>query len=80
MNISNKPKRLYRSRQQRVLAGVCGGVAEYFNVDPTWVRIGFILLCLLGLGAFILVYVIFWLIVPNSPIGPSSNEQNFNGG
>ncbi len=67
MTESEKPRRLFRSRKQRVFAGVCGGVAEYFNVDPTWIRLLFILLCLLGLGAFIIIYLIFWLIVPLAP-------------
>lgn len=42
MNDKMKPKkRLYRSRQERVIAGVCGGLAEYFKMDPTWMRVVF---------------------------------------
>lgn len=63
-----RPKRLFRSRNQRVIAGVCGGLAEYFNLDPTWVRLAFILLTLLGVGIFIIVYLIFWMIVPLAPL------------
>ncbi|EKD73688.1 MAG: stress-responsive transcriptional regulator [uncultured bacterium] len=73
MNTSNVPKRLYRSRKWRMIAGVCGGLAEYFNLDPAWIRIIFILLALLGLGTFIIVYMIFWLIVPNAPEDSSSH-------
>lgn len=70
MDTSNNPtppKRLYRSRNQRVLAGVCGGLAEYFHLDVAWIRIIFVLCALLGFGIFILVYLVFWLIVPLSP-------------
>ena len=70
---NNPPKRLYRSRTQRVIAGVCGGLGDYFNLDPTWIRLIFILLALLGLGTFVIVYIIFWLIVPMAPPGTSIN-------
>lgn len=67
MDPSNQPiKRLYRSRKDRVFAGVCGGLAQYFNIDPTWVRLIFIIFLILG-GSAILVYLIMWLIVPLSP-------------
>lgn len=59
-------KKLYRSQKERMIAGVCGGLAEYFNVDPSWVRLLFILFFFLGGSAF-LVYLIMWLIVPLSP-------------
>jgi phage shock protein PspC (stress-responsive transcriptional regulator) len=59
-------KRLYRSRTERQLAGVCGGFAEYFGWDPTLVRVGWILLTLLG-GSGLLLYLIFWLIMPEQP-------------
>ena len=38
-------KRLYKGRSNRMIAGVCSGIAEYFNIDPTLVRLGFVLLC-----------------------------------
>ncbi len=78
MNTNNAPRRLFRSRNQRVIAGVCGGLAEYFNLDPTWIRLLFILLSLLGVGLFVVVYIICWIIVPlapNSSTGSSVNEQ-----
>ena len=56
-------KRLYRSKDNRVIAGVCGGIAEYFNVDPTVVRLAWIVFTLLG-GSGILAYFIAWLIIP----------------
>lgn len=56
-------KRLYRSQQQKMIAGVCGGIAEYFDVDPTIVRLGWVLLGFAG-GSGILAYIIAWIIVP----------------
>lgn len=58
-------KRLYRSRQNRTLAGVCGGIAEYLGWDPTLVRVAWIILTLLG-GSGILIYLIFWLVMPEA--------------
>jgi len=60
-------KRLYRSRNDRMIAGVCGGLAEYFAIDPVIVRIiAFILLLPGGLPGF-LPYVILWIVVPETP-------------
>jgi phage shock protein C len=58
-------KRLYRSRTDSVVAGVCGGLAEYFGWDPTLVRVGYVLLSVLS-AAFpgLLVYVICWIVIP----------------
>ncbi|OGO92773.1 MAG: hypothetical protein A3F10_04530 [Coxiella sp. RIFCSPHIGHO2_12_FULL_42_15] len=75
----NKPKRLYRSPNERVIAGVCGGIAEYFNVEPTWIRLIF-LVFLLAFGATLVIYIILWIIVPLKPKQPnpvsSSQEQD----
>jgi len=59
-------KKLYRSRKERMIAGVCGGLAEYFGIDATWVRLIFILLFFAG-GCALLIYIVMWLIVPLSP-------------
>ncbi|MFT9077881.1 PspC domain-containing protein [Ethanoligenens sp.] len=59
-------KRLYRSRTQRMLAGVCGGIAEYFNVDPTLIRLAWVVFCFIG-GSGILAYIIAAIIVPENP-------------
>lgn len=64
-------KRLYRSRTERMIGGVCGGLAEYFNVDATLVRILWVLVTLLG-GFGILFYLILWVIMPLEPVGPMS--------
>lgn len=58
-------KRLYRSRHERVIAGVCGGLAQYFAVDPTLVRIIWVLLALSGTG--VLLYLVALLVIPEEP-------------
>jgi phage shock protein C len=55
-------KRLYRSKD-RVIAGVCGGLAEYFGLDPSLVRVGYALAVLFG-GVGVLIYFIMWIVVP----------------
>ena len=57
-------KRFARSRTERMIGGVCGGIAEYFDLDPTLVRLGFALLVLVGAGSPILFYLILWVIMP----------------
>ena len=59
-------KRLYKSNKNKVLCGVCGGIAEYFNVDPSLVRLGWIVFCALG-GSGLLAYIIAAVIIPNDP-------------
>lgn len=58
-----KIKRLYRSKKERMIAGVCGGIAEYFEVDPTLIRILWVLFLFAG-GAGFVAYLIAWVIVP----------------
>jgi phage shock protein PspC (stress-responsive transcriptional regulator) len=57
-------RKLSRSRTDRKFAGVCGGLAEYLNVDATVVRVGFVVLALMG-GAGVAIYLAMWLLVPN---------------
>ena len=60
-----EPKRLYKSRTNRVLTGVCGGLGEYFNIDPTLIRL---LLVLLGCtGSGIIAYLVAAIIMPEEP-------------
>lgn len=61
-------KRLYRSRKQRMIAGVCGGLGEYFGVDPTVMRVLFVVATVLGFGSAILVYIILLIVVPEEPL------------
>jgi len=59
-------KKLYRSTTDKKLAGVCGGVAEYFGIDATLIRLGWALITLLG-GAGILVYIVCAFVIPEKP-------------
>jgi len=58
-------KKLYRSRTERMLGGVCGGLGEYLNIDPTLVRLAFVAATLLG-GPGALAYIILWIITPEA--------------
>ncbi len=60
-------KKLYKSETNKMLAGVCGGIAEYFNIDPTLVRLGWVVFCALG-GSGLLAYIIMAIIMPSRPI------------
>ena len=62
------PRRLYRVRTDRVLGGVCGGIARYFNIDPVLVRVGAVALAFVG-GAGILAYLAAVLLIPNEGEG-----------
>jgi phage shock protein PspC (stress-responsive transcriptional regulator) len=56
-------KRLYRSTESRVVAGVAGGMAEYFEIDPVIIRVLFVALALFG-GGGLLIYVVLWIVLP----------------
>ena len=56
-------KRLYRSESSRMLCGVCAGIAEYFNLDPTLIRLAWALSCILG-GSGVLAYILAAIIIP----------------
>ncbi|MGE5481533.1 MAG: PspC domain-containing protein [Bacteroidota bacterium] len=60
------PKRLYRSKRERILGGVCGGLAEYFGLDVSLVRLGWIVFVLLG-GSGIIAYILAWFVIPAEP-------------
>jgi phage shock protein C len=59
--------RLYRSRKSRVISGVCGGLGEYFGIDPIVFRITFVL-ATLGWGASIIAYILLWIFVPQKEL------------
>ena len=59
-------KKLYKIRQGRMLAGVCGGIGQYFNVDPTLIRLAWVLVSCLG-GAGLLAYIIAAIVIPEEP-------------
>ncbi len=64
-------KRLYRSRQDRMIAGVCGGIGHYLNIDPTLIRLALLLLAIWG-GGGILVYIIAWIVIPEEPVAEAA--------
>ena len=67
-------KKLYRSKSDVMIAGVCSGLAKYLDVDPTAIRLAFVLLLFLALGGF-WIYVILWIIMPVEPaVGTESLE------
>jgi phage shock protein C len=66
-----EPRKLYRSRNQRMVAGVCGGLAEYFNVDATLIRVLFLVLAVVG-GSGLAIYLVMWIIVPDAGKVPPS--------
>ena len=59
-------KRLYRSRTNKMIAGVCGGLGDFFELDPTLIRLAAVVL-VLAAGAGILAYIVAWIIVPMQP-------------
>jgi phage shock protein C len=64
---SGEYKRLYRSGKNRILGGVCGGVAEYFKMDPTLIRILWVIIVFFPPGLGILMYILFWIFVHRNP-------------
>ena len=71
-------KRLYRSKKDRIIFGVCGGLGEYFDVDPLIFRILFVLISFGG-GAGVIIYIILALIVPADPVGNGPVTANASG-
>ena len=68
MGTMTQTRRLYRSRTDRKLAGVCGGLAQYSNIDATLIRVLFVVLALLG-GPGLVIYLLMWILVPEEPQG-----------
>ena len=64
-----------KPRGHRMVCGVCGGIAEYFGVDPTIVRLAFVLLCF-GWGSGLLAYIVAALIMPEPPTTPTMYVHN----
>jgi phage shock protein C len=69
-------KRLYRSKSERWLAGVCGGIGDYLNIDATVIRALFVLFALV-FGSGLLFYIILWILIPLEPevIGSMTVEE-----
>jgi phage shock protein C len=72
--MSNDVKRLYRSRTDRWLAGICGGIGLYLGLDPTIIRVLFVLFALV-IGGGILLYLLLWIVIP---LQPESSAEPIN--
>ena len=59
-------KKLYKSSENKMICGVCGGIGEYFGIDPTVVRLTWAIFCLLG-GSGVLAYILAAVIIPSNP-------------
>jgi phage shock protein PspC (stress-responsive transcriptional regulator) len=68
-------KRLYRSETDRMIAGVCGGLGEYFNLDANVIRLIFVLVTLAG-GSGVFVYIILWLVLPSQSYTGTAGHDN----
>ena len=66
INRENRIRKLYRSRRNKIIAGVCGGLGEHLGIDPLLVRLFFFLMIFAN-GIGILLYLILWVIVPKEP-------------
>ncbi|BDQ01821.1 MAG: hypothetical protein KatS3mg036_0637 [Ignavibacterium sp.] len=72
-------KRLYRSYTDKMLGGVCGGLGEYFDIDPVIIRVLFVVAVLFG-GGGILAYIILWIVIPQKPFTiPKPNHEGSSG-
>ncbi len=71
-------RRLYRDEEHAILGGVCAGIAAYLELDPTWVRIAFVVLMFFGFGLIIPIYIILWLIVPPASTTAEKLEMHGN--
>ena len=59
-------KRLYKSKENKMVDGICGGIAEYFGIDPTLVRLAWVLFCAMGGSGFV-AYIVAAIIIPRAP-------------
>lgn len=74
-------KKLYRSRKDKMIGGVAGGLAEYFDIDPTLIRIIFVVTLFVGGGGF-LAYIILWIVIPEEPfvfVTPDTSSAQTSG-
>lgn len=71
----DRPKKMYKSRTNKKISGVCGGISEYFNMDPTIVRLAMFALIFVDPG-FLVIYIIAALLLPEEP--PCDNRPNYN--
>ena len=67
-----QPRRLHKSRDDKMLSGVSGGMAEYFDIDPVFVRLGWVLSVFVTGGISILIYIVMVIVVPKPAYAPSA--------
>ncbi len=67
-------KKIYRSESDRMIAGICGGIGEYFDIDPTLVRI--IFACILLSGSGFILYIILWVVIPSQSQVKNKGDEN----
>ena len=65
-------KRLYRSKKDRMLGGVCAGLGEHLDIDPTVIRLIWAVITVISVGTGVLVYILAWILIPEED--PSSSE------
>lgn len=70
MHLPPAGTRLYRSRDDKWVGGVLGGLGKYLGVDPLLLRIAFIVLAVLGVGGIVVAYIVMWIVVPEEPLAP----------
>jgi len=68
-------RKLYRSLDNRKIAGVCGGLGDYFNIDPTIIRLLWVSM-VLAVGTGVLAYILAWIIVPQEPVAVVDEENS----
>jgi len=73
-NMSSEYKRLYRSRDESMIAGVCGGLGEYFAIDPTVIRLAAVVGGLMNLTGAVMAYLLMMIVVPLSPLAELAEE------
>ncbi len=62
--MSKEVKKLYRSRKDKMVAGICGGIGEIYSLDPTMIRLVYALITIFSAGTALLVYILGWIIIP----------------
>jgi phage shock protein PspC (stress-responsive transcriptional regulator) len=69
-------KRLYRSKKDRMLGGVCAGLGEHFDIDPTVIRLIWAVITVLSIGTGVLVYILAWILIPEEDAGSSEQKTH----
>ena len=73
--MTTEPRKLYRSHKDRMLGVVCAGLGEFFGIDPTIMRLIFVLGFIFGFGSFAFIYIVMLLVVPNAPEEPPTPKM-----